>query len=135
MQIDLHDGLTRGVGGSPDGPAAAAVDFEFGEADRHGLVGESPAAWALRAAIEFAGRAPAHVLVHGPSGTGKELVARAIHAASARAMERGTTGSQGRRVRVVAARGAARAHARSMWTEAKAGTLSRKVSRSSGSEV
>ncbi len=73
---------------APEGPAAAATDFGFGEADRHGVVGESPAAWDLRAAIAFAARAPAHVLIHGPSGTGKELVARAIHAASSRG-ERG----------------------------------------------
>ena len=64
-------------------PAADAA-VAFGDADRHGLVGESPAAWSLRASIEFAARAPTHVLVHGPSGTGKELVARAIHAASPR---------------------------------------------------
>jgi transcriptional regulator with GAF, ATPase, and Fis domain len=69
---------------SVGGPAAADTSAPFGEADRHGLVGESPAAWALRASVEFAARAPAHVLVHGPSGTGKELVARAIHAASTR---------------------------------------------------
>jgi DNA-binding NtrC family response regulator len=63
---------------------AAPVDFAFGAMDPHGLVGESPAAWALRAAGAFAAQVPAHVLVHGPSGAGKELVARAIHATSAR---------------------------------------------------
>ncbi len=69
---------------APEGPPAADASFTFGAADRHGLVGESPAVWALRAAIEFAARAPNHVLIHGPSGTGKELIARAIHAASPR---------------------------------------------------
>lgn len=56
----------------------------FGEADRFGIVGESPAVWALRDAIAFAARAEAHVLLTGESGTGKELAARAIHGLSRR---------------------------------------------------
>lgn len=56
----------------------------FGEADAQGLVGESPAAWALRASIAFAAARDVHVLVRGPSGTGKELVAQAIHQLSSR---------------------------------------------------
>ncbi len=56
----------------------------FGEADEDGIVGESPAAWALRAAIRFVAERPAHVLVRGASGVGKELVAQAIHARSSR---------------------------------------------------
>ncbi len=59
--------------------------FAFGEADAHGIVGESPAAWKLRAEIAFAARSTPHVLVRGPSGTGKELCAAAIHALSPRA--------------------------------------------------
>jgi two-component system nitrogen regulation response regulator GlnG/two-component system response regulator HydG len=70
---------------APAWPATGAdASAPFGAADAHGVVGESPAAWALRAAIAFAARAPAHVLVAGPSGAGKELVARAIHDASPR---------------------------------------------------
>jgi two-component system response regulator HydG len=63
------------------GASAAATDDRgpFGHADADGIVGESPAAWALRAAIRSAVRTGGHVLVHGPSGSGKELVARAIH--------------------------------------------------------
>ncbi|MCC6555678.1 MAG: sigma-54-dependent Fis family transcriptional regulator [Polyangiaceae bacterium] len=61
-----------------------AHGFPFGAADEHGIVGESPAAWALRDALEFAGEAGRHVLVHGESGAGKELAARAIHALSPR---------------------------------------------------
>jgi DNA-binding NtrC family response regulator len=57
---------------------------EFGRADAYGLVGESPAAWALRAQLSFIGPRDAHVLVRGASGTGKELVAKAIHAISRR---------------------------------------------------
>jgi DNA-binding NtrC family response regulator len=43
------------------------------------LLGDSPAAVSLREAIQRAARAPFPVLVEGESGSGKELVARAIH--------------------------------------------------------
>jgi two-component system nitrogen regulation response regulator GlnG/two-component system response regulator HydG len=56
----------------------------FGEADADGLVGESPRIWALRKQVEFTAGRTAHVLITGPSGAGKELVARAIHQRSAR---------------------------------------------------
>ena len=58
--------------------------FPFGEADPHGIVGESTAAWALRDALAFAAEAGHHVLVLGESGVGKELAARALHARSPR---------------------------------------------------
>jgi two-component system nitrogen regulation response regulator GlnG/two-component system response regulator HydG len=61
-----------------------AADFPFGGADPFGLVGESPAAWALRDMVAFAAKAEGHVLVRGPSGSGKELAAGAIHRLSAR---------------------------------------------------
>lgn len=48
------------------------------------LVGDSDAMRALRAAVARAARSPFAVLVEGESGSGKELVARAIHQASAR---------------------------------------------------
>ena len=60
----------------------------FGEADAHGIVGESVAAWALRDRIAFVGPRKAHVLIAGESGTGKELVARAVHASSGRRAKR-----------------------------------------------
>jgi DNA-binding NtrC family response regulator len=66
-------------------PRARTPLFPFGAVDAHGIVGESPAAWALRDAIAFVGPRDGHVLVHGASGTGKELVARALHATSSRA--------------------------------------------------
>jgi len=57
----------------------------FGRVDDHGIVGESPAAWSLRTTIAFVGKRNAHVLITGSSGTGKELIAQAIHRLSSRA--------------------------------------------------
>jgi two-component system nitrogen regulation response regulator GlnG/two-component system response regulator HydG len=60
----------------------------FGEADAHGLVGESEAAWRLRDSAAFVASRTAHVLLLGESGTGKEVVARAIHEGSPRGSKR-----------------------------------------------
>jgi DNA-binding NtrC family response regulator len=57
----------------------------FGKPDTFGMIGESPEAWQLRDRLAFAARAPGHVLVAGASGTGKELVAHALHRLSKRA--------------------------------------------------
>lgn len=56
----------------------------FGEADAAGILGESPATWRLRDHLAFAGKADTHLLLIGPSGSGKELAARAVHALSLR---------------------------------------------------
>ena len=69
-------------------PPLAAVRYPsgpFGAPDRFGIVGESPAAWALRDRLALVGRRAAHVLVLGASGSGKELAARALHGLSQRA--------------------------------------------------
>jgi two-component system response regulator HydG len=58
---------------------------EFGDADAHGMVGESPTAWLLRERLAFVAHAGTHTLLTGESGTGKELAARAVHAMSSRA--------------------------------------------------
>ncbi len=53
-------------------------------ADRYAMVGESPALQAVRELIEKVGPTSARVLITGENGTGKELVARAIHGVSPR---------------------------------------------------
>jgi len=57
----------------------------FGRPDAFGMLGESPPAWMLRGQLAFAAQRDVHVLIQGPSGVGKELVAQAIHGLSARA--------------------------------------------------
>jgi len=56
----------------------------FGQADDFGIVGESPSAWVLRGQLLFAAQRDVHVLVRGPSGVGKELIAQGIHVLSER---------------------------------------------------
>jgi two-component system nitrogen regulation response regulator GlnG/two-component system response regulator HydG len=59
-------------------------EFPFGEADPFGIVGESAATWRLRHDIAAIAKRNGHVLVLGETGTGKELVSRAVHALSGR---------------------------------------------------
>lgn len=52
---------------------------------KYGLIGESAAIQRVRREISLAAGLQVPVLIRGPSGAGKELVARALHAASPRA--------------------------------------------------
>jgi DNA-binding NtrC family response regulator len=63
---------------------ASLTSHRFGEPDDDGLVGESPPAWDIRHQIGFVAPLAGHVLIVGASGTGKELVARAVHNRSPR---------------------------------------------------
>jgi DNA-binding NtrC family response regulator len=62
-----------------------AGDLRAASGELSELRGASPAMEQLRALVARAARSSAHVLLHGERGTGKELVARAIHEASPRA--------------------------------------------------
>lgn len=64
--------------------STAGQSFPFGSPDAHGIVGESPAIWALRGALAFTAQSDGHVLIQGDSGVGKELAAQAIHTLSSR---------------------------------------------------
>ncbi len=77
--------VQRGAPGSTLLSAPPLASFAFGGPDPHGIVGESAAAWKLRAELAFAARTEHHVLLRGASGVGKELAARALHAMSTRA--------------------------------------------------
>jgi len=67
-----------------DAPPAPGA-FAPGEADPAGIVGESAAIWELRRSLHFASQRGEHALIQGPSGSGKELVASALHRQSPRA--------------------------------------------------
>ncbi len=68
----------------PEAASARQRAFDFGSPDEDGIIGESSAAWQLRAEIDAAASGSSHVLIHGASGAGKELAAQAIHRSSAR---------------------------------------------------
>ena len=63
-------------------PDAEISMHGFGLPDYDGMIGESPAAWALRSRLALVAGVDGHVLLQGPSGSGKELAASAIHARS-----------------------------------------------------
>lgn len=77
--VELGAALVLLCARRPSHLPSAQDDFPVGAPDRFGMVGESPAAWQLRGAIERCGVFDGHVLVLGETGVGKELVARALH--------------------------------------------------------
>lgn len=62
----------------------AIAHHDFGQPDQDNLVGESAAIWELRERLASVGSQQLHVLILGASGTGKELVAKALHVRSSR---------------------------------------------------
>lgn len=76
LQATLEKALAHTHSIDAETPAVTASQF--------GMVGKSPAMQHLLSEIALVAPSEATVLIHGDSGTGKELVARAIHASSAR---------------------------------------------------
>ncbi|MEY7667346.1 sigma-54-dependent response regulator transcription factor ZraR [Escherichia coli] len=76
LQATLEKALAHMHSIDAETPAVSASQF--------GMVGKSPAMQHLLSEIALVAPSEATVLIHGDSGTGKELVARAIHASSAR---------------------------------------------------
>lgn len=58
---------------------------EFGQADRDGLVGESPSVWSLRERLAAYARTQSPLLISGESRAARRAAARAIHSLSAHA--------------------------------------------------
>ncbi|EJS1738334.1 sigma-54-dependent response regulator transcription factor ZraR [Escherichia albertii] len=76
LQATLEKALAHTHCVDAEMPAVSASQF--------GMVGKSAAMQHLLSEIALVASSEATVLIHGDSGTGKELVARAIHASSAR---------------------------------------------------
>jgi len=81
--FDLDDAVALAARALPDEQAPAVVAPP--SAGSPGLIGETVAMRALFRAIGRLAQAPLAVLINGETGTGKELVARALHQESPRA--------------------------------------------------
>ena len=84
----LQQGVTLGMGSHLVLWLCLVPEERPRVAGRHGLVGVSPAMEQVRAEIDQMARLEVPVLLRGETGTGKELVASAIHHGSARASKR-----------------------------------------------
>ena len=98
LRAGVADYIVLGAGGDLDGVARAAARLAgpggrraaraapSGASDAlASLVGQSPAMEQVRELVRTAARTEAHLLIEGETGTGKELVARAVHALGRRA--------------------------------------------------
>ena len=83
--FDLDDAVAVVRRALPRVPAQAAAPTSEPADDAPALAGETPAMQALFRAIGRLAQAPLSVLITGETGTGKELVARALHRESPRA--------------------------------------------------
>jgi len=70
---------------APPGPSCEGPPRPTPGGDFHGLVGRDPAMLELHRMIDLVARSGATVMILGESGSGKELVAEAIHRSSPRA--------------------------------------------------
>jgi len=84
VDLDQLRLLVRSAVGDGPGTAGGSTARPDGGEATSRLVGESPEMGKLRAMIARLGQSMAPVAIIGESGSGKELVARAIHAVSAR---------------------------------------------------
>ncbi len=85
---DADAALTLAVGAAEGQAGKAALPRSAGSGTGDaldGLVGQSRAMQQIRQLVRTAARTEAHVLIEGETGTGKEVVARAVHALGARA--------------------------------------------------
>lgn len=80
----LKSMLLRALEHCASGACSSAVSARQGGLAGHGIVGNSPALEGMLEMINAVAPSEATVLVSGPSGTGKELVARALHQQSLR---------------------------------------------------
>ncbi|MCD0246243.1 nitrogen regulation protein NR(I) [Xanthomonas melonis] len=84
--FDLDDAVALAARALPDADAGAQPSIATLVADGSAsLIGDTPAMQALFRAIGRLAQAPLSVLINGETGTGKELVARALHNESPRA--------------------------------------------------
>ncbi|RZA18635.1 MAG: nitrogen regulation protein NR(I) [Lysobacteraceae bacterium] len=83
--FDLDEAVALVRRALPQRESRNAVAADTGVVDASPLIGEAPAMRALFRAIGRLAQAPLSVLITGETGTGKELVARALHRESPRA--------------------------------------------------
>lgn len=66
-------------------PTPVGASEDSNRASFFGLTGKSPPMQALYASLESLAKAQCSVLIHGPTGSGKEVIAQTLHKASSRA--------------------------------------------------
>src|SRR5437764_1030287 len=79
LPVLVREALGRSVLAGVDPGGAELAPVAGGAADEHFLVGSAAGLRALLALVDRAARSAVPVLIEGGTGTGKELIARAIH--------------------------------------------------------
>jgi DNA-binding NtrC family response regulator len=83
-RVGTHISLRREIEAHRKSKSTIQYLVEEIRAERHSMVGEAPALRRVLEQIAQVARTDSTVLIQGETGTGKELVARAVHDASAR---------------------------------------------------